>query len=92
MVQSAVKACLAADSRGDDMRVYRAVQAFVFILASLVLGVTAVAGAMTLKSSDIRSTGMIAKRFIFNGFGCTGENAQPGLSWSGVPKKPRLSP
>ncbi len=70
------------------MRAYRnpAVKAFTVVLVSLVLGGTAVAGAMTLKSSDIRSTGMIAKRFIFNGFGCTGENAQPSLSWSGVPK------
>jgi Raf kinase inhibitor-like YbhB/YbcL family protein len=41
---------------------------------------------MTLKSKDIRPAGMMAKKFIFNGFGCTGANAQPTLSWTGVPR------
>jgi Raf kinase inhibitor-like YbhB/YbcL family protein len=52
----------------------------------LVLGLGVSAWAMTLRSSDIRPNAMIAKRFIFNGFGCTGGNAQPTIAWSGVPK------
>ena len=57
-----------------------------FVIVCLVLGLTAAALAMTLRSSDIRPTGMIANRFIFNSFGCSGENAQPSVAWGGVPK------
>jgi Raf kinase inhibitor-like YbhB/YbcL family protein len=57
------------------------------LAACLLLGLAATASAaLTLRSSDIRPTGMIAKRFIFNGFGCTGANAQPTLTWTGAPR------
>ena len=62
------------------------IQVLVFATVSLVLGLAATASAMTLRSSDIQPNGMIAKRFIFNAFGCTGENAQPSVTWSGAPK------
>lgn len=61
------------------------VKVLIFTITGL-LGVAAIASAMTVQSPDIKSNAMIAKRFIFNGFGCTGENAQPTLTWSGVPK------
>jgi Raf kinase inhibitor-like YbhB/YbcL family protein len=62
------------------------VKVFILALVSAVFGLTAIAGAMTLKSSDIQTNAMISKRFVFNSFGCTGDNAQPRLAWSGVPK------
>src|SRR3989442_4608565 len=71
----------------EGMVLYRksSMKAVLFVIVGLVLGLTATAAAMTLRSSDIRPNGMIAKRFIFNSFGCTGENAQPSVAWSGVP-------
>ena len=35
------------------------------------------AGAMTLKSTDIREGEPMDKVFSFNGFGCSGENRSP---------------
>src|SRR5574341_1553734 len=61
------------------------VKVLIFTIAGL-LGLAAITSAMTVQSPDIKSNATIAKRFIFNGFGCTGENAQPTLTWSGVPK------
>jgi Raf kinase inhibitor-like YbhB/YbcL family protein len=62
-------------------------KAFVFLLVSAaLLCLVTIAGAMTLRSADIQSNATISKRFVFNSFGCTGENAQPSVAWSGVPK------
>lgn len=41
------------------------------------------AQTFTLKSNDIG--GQSTKKQEFNGFGCTGENASPQLSWSNAP-------
>ena len=43
------------------------------------------AGAMTLKSTDIREGEPMDKVFSFNGFGCSGENRSPQLSWQSLP-------
>ncbi|MDU7579220.1 YbhB/YbcL family Raf kinase inhibitor-like protein [Aeromonas sp.] len=43
------------------------------------------AGAMTLKSTDIREGESMDKVFSFNGFGCSGENRSPQLSWQSLP-------
>ena len=43
------------------------------------------AGAMTLKSTDIREGDPMDKVFSFNGFGCSGENRSPQLSWQSLP-------
>jgi Raf kinase inhibitor-like YbhB/YbcL family protein len=40
----------------------------------------------TLTSPDIAADAMIAKKFEFDGFGCSGENKSPALKWSGAPK------
>jgi Raf kinase inhibitor-like YbhB/YbcL family protein len=40
----------------------------------------------TLTSPDIAPDAMIAKKFEFDGFGCSGENKSPALKWSGAPK------
>lgn len=46
----------------------------------------AVADSLSLTSTDINEGQMMAKTFEFQGFGCSGENLSPALSWSGLPK------
>ena len=46
----------------------------------------AAAQTMTLTSPDIAPGAKIADEQVFNGFGCTGGNISPALSWSGAPK------
>ena len=44
------------------------------------------AQALELKSDDIKKGGKIADEQVYQGFGCTGGNVSPQLSWSGAPK------
>lgn len=41
--------------------------------------------SFTLKSNDIYNGQYMNKAHEFNGFGCTGDNISPQLSWSGAP-------
>ncbi len=59
---------------------------FFFALFSALIAVAAPAGAMTLQSPDIHPNATIPLRFVLNGFGCTGQDQTPTLTWSGVPK------
>jgi len=43
------------------------------------------AQTMTLTSPDIKDGGTIANQQVFKGFGCTGDNISPALTWSGAP-------
>jgi Raf kinase inhibitor-like YbhB/YbcL family protein len=43
------------------------------------------AAALDLKSSDMSEGRLLTNDQVFNGFGCTGKNISPQLSWSGVP-------
>jgi Raf kinase inhibitor-like YbhB/YbcL family protein len=43
------------------------------------------AAGLTLTSADIKAGGSIANEQVFKGFGCTGGNLSPALSWSGAP-------
>lgn len=43
----------------------------------------------TLTSPDIAPDAMIARKFEFDGFGCSGENRSPALKWSGAPRDTR---
>jgi Raf kinase inhibitor-like YbhB/YbcL family protein len=58
-----------------------------------VLGVSALAASaasgksMKLTSPQIKNGHKIANEQVFKGFGCTGENISPALSWSGAPAK-----
>jgi|SRR5712664_4643373 len=54
-------------------------------LTSLLASV-AYAEPLKLASPDIKPNGMIAEEQVFNGFGCSGKNVSPALSWSGAPK------
>ena len=50
------------------------------------LGLSAAnAQSLTLTSSDLKEGGTIANEQVFKGFGCTGDNLSPALSWSGAP-------
>jgi Raf kinase inhibitor-like YbhB/YbcL family protein len=51
-----------------------------------VLGAGAASAAdMTLTSPDIKDGATISSAHVFKGFGCTGSNISPALSWSGAP-------
>ena len=63
------------------------------IVRSLSLSLALASAAMSadgvnfrLTSADIKPNGVIANKFVFQGFGCKGENLSPALSWSGAPK------
>src|SRR5260370_38834959 len=43
------------------------------------------AQSMTLTSADLKEGATIANEQVFNGFGCSGSNVSPALSWSGAP-------
>jgi Raf kinase inhibitor-like YbhB/YbcL family protein len=50
------------------------------------LGVSAAnAQSMTVTSADIKEGATIANEQVFKGFGCSGGNLSPALSWSGAP-------
>jgi len=42
--------------------------------------------AFKLNVVGIPENGTIPEKFIFNDWGCTGENKSPGLNWSGAPE------
>lgn len=58
-------------------------------LINLALPVTALLSlnthALTLSSEDISEGNFMSKTHEFQGFGCTGGNSSPQLSWSGAP-------
>lgn len=40
----------------------------------------------TLKTTSFDSGKKIPEKYVFNGFGCSGENISPALEWSGAPE------
>src|SRR3954447_9253874 len=55
------------------------------LMGSALIANTASAQTMTLTSPEITEGGTIANEQVFKGFGCTGDNISPALSWSGAP-------
>jgi len=53
---------------------------------SLSLAMSAFAESFKLSSQDISEGEFMSKAQEFNGFGCSGEDLSPHLSWSGAPK------
>jgi len=45
------------------------------------------AGSMKLASTEIKNHATIQNEQVFKGFGCTGDNISPSLSWTGAPKE-----
>jgi Raf kinase inhibitor-like YbhB/YbcL family protein len=58
----------------------------VVLTAGLMITSAAHAQQFKLTSPEIKQNGMIAEEQVFNGFGCSGKNVSPALSWSGAPK------
>ncbi|QXI30262.1 kinase inhibitor [Pseudomonas vanderleydeniana] len=54
-------------------------------LAALSLSVAAQAADLTLTSHDISDGKPLSSREVFQGFGCTGGNTSPQLSWRNAP-------
>jgi Raf kinase inhibitor-like YbhB/YbcL family protein len=46
----------------------------------------ALADGLTLTSPDIAEGQQLSNAFVFQGFGCEGENTAPTLAWSGAPE------
>lgn len=59
------------------------------VCAFLLVAAVGAANAQGFKlaSPDIKSGGRIAEEQVFNGFGCSGKNVSPALSWSGAPQQ-----
>ena len=55
------------------------------IIALCLWAATASAASFTLGSQDLKANARIANRYVYNGFGCTGENVSPELHWQGAP-------
>ncbi len=55
------------------------------LAASAVFGSVAHAEEFKLTSPDVTEGGRVNPEQVFKGFGCTGSNISPALSWSGVP-------
>ena len=59
---------------------------YVIVLSCIVLfDNTLSAKGLTLKSGDM--LGQVSLNQVFNGFGCTGKNISPQLSWENAPKE-----
>jgi Raf kinase inhibitor-like YbhB/YbcL family protein len=59
---------------------------FVAVLASSVLLGTAMpAVAFELQSPDVSEGATLSKAQVYSGFGCTGDNVSPALTWAGAP-------
>jgi Raf kinase inhibitor-like YbhB/YbcL family protein len=61
-------------------------------IRSLALGIGLLAGALaaqaagfSLSSPTIKPNSMLGEAQVFNGFGCSGKNTSPALTWSGAP-------
>jgi len=52
----------------------------------LSLSLTAQAAGFSLGSPDVNERRPIGEKFVFNGFGCAGENVSPALVWMSPPK------
>ena len=57
--------------------------------SALALGLAAFAAqaqGLRLDSPDIQAGKAVPNKFVFNGFGCTGGNVSPALSWKNAPR------
>ena len=60
---------------------------FAAIAALCTFGATLAGAAdFSLSSPDIQPGAKLANQQVFKGFGCSGENISPALSWQGAPK------
>ncbi len=58
-----------------------------FVIAALALSAPAgAAGRFVLESADIKPRGQLTEQQVFKGFGCSGANVSPQLSWKNAPE------
>jgi Raf kinase inhibitor-like YbhB/YbcL family protein len=60
-----------------------------FLFTTMVFGLTSfgvIANNFSLSSSDISEGNQLTENQVFSGFGCSGKNQSPQLSWDNVPK------
>jgi Raf kinase inhibitor-like YbhB/YbcL family protein len=67
------------------MRNRHAMRMITAFLAAAAFG-PALAADFQLTSSDVGPDKPLAQEFVFSGFGCTGANQSPALSWRGAPE------
>jgi Raf kinase inhibitor-like YbhB/YbcL family protein len=58
-------------------------------LALTWLTAAAAADTFTLQSPTLAANGMLSNDQVYSGFGCSGKNISPALSWSGAPSATR---
>ncbi len=56
------------------------------LISTIVFSASALADSMSLQSDDISHGSFMGKAQEFQGFGCSGGNESPQLSWSGAPE------
>jgi Raf kinase inhibitor-like YbhB/YbcL family protein len=56
------------------------------VLALALATPTLAAGKLTLQSADLKPGGTFTEQQVFDGFGCSGGNVSPQLSWKGAPE------
>ncbi|HEX4585579.1 MAG TPA: YbhB/YbcL family Raf kinase inhibitor-like protein [Burkholderiaceae bacterium] len=52
---------------------------------SMLPGAVATAASFELRSTDVGEGAALPKAQVYSGFGCTGDNLSPALSWTGAP-------
>lgn len=57
------------------------------LLVSSASTTSAMAANFTLKVSDIENGGKIPAKYSFNGFGCSGKNISPKITWKDAPSE-----
>jgi Raf kinase inhibitor-like YbhB/YbcL family protein len=55
-------------------------------LAAVFISLGAHAAGFSLASPDVNARAPIGEKFVFNGFGCQGENVSPAIVWMSPPK------
>ncbi len=58
---------------------------FLLLAVAATAGLPALAQAFEASSPDFTNGKTIPQRFAFNGFGCTGDNLSPAISWKNAP-------
>jgi Raf kinase inhibitor-like YbhB/YbcL family protein len=64
---------------------HRSAASFTAMLAACMTLAPAYAADFKLTSTDVGPDKPLARDFVFSGFGCTGGNQSPALSWNGAP-------
>lgn len=67
------------------MTILRTLKHTAFGLATLLSTQMVLAEGLELSSPDIKNNEPIAAAHVYNGFGCTGQNISPALSWKNAP-------